>query len=180
MKKLNVACWCRGSRRSADGVMFAVIQNYLAHLNDDITDRPFIVTGDVAQRRMTRQPGCGNVQRLVKARLRHMIDARDIGKSHPGVHGADIARQNALVILLKLLIGLDGTHSREKHARQGNAQKKADEQKFDACFQARLLPTTAYIGQQRALPASSPGCGWGAATFTKVYSSEKHLSSAHY
>lgn len=69
-----------------------------------------------------------------------MIDARDIGQGHPGIDGRNIAGQDTLVVLLKLLIRLDGTNGREEHTGHGYAQKETDAQKFDACSQAGPLP----------------------------------------
>lgn len=119
--------------------MLAVVENSLLHIMNDSGNGAFIVVGDGAQGRMPHKPGTGEMQRGIQTGLRHMIDARDIGQGHPGINGCDIAHQDALMLLLKLLIGPKGADGGEEHTDQSQTEKKADAQKLDACSQVGPL-----------------------------------------
>ena len=136
--------WSNGFRggRSAGHMLLTIVQNYLLHIMDDPVDWLFILVSDIAQSSMPREQRIRgrNMQGLVETSLRYMVDTSNIGDGHPGTYSTDITCHETLMVLLELLIGLDGASGGKKHTDQGQAQKKTYANKFDACFQAGLLP----------------------------------------
>lgn len=89
---------------------------------------------------MFNQPVIIEMKRLRKANLWDAIDARDIRNGHPRAHGCHVASLNALVVLLKMLIRLNGAGGCETGHDQSQAQQEACIKKLDACFQATRFP----------------------------------------
>jgi len=81
-----------GRRRcAADGMVGTISENDLPYIFDDTVDRTGIVVGDDTQGGMANGPAAGQVQGLVEAILRDLVDMCDVREGHPGVDAAHIA-----------------------------------------------------------------------------------------
>src|SRR5581483_12359809 len=86
----EAGCRCSWRLCAADGVVLAIPQNDLSYVLNDRLDRARVVVGNDAQSGVPDHPGVGEVQGLIEAALRDMVDTRDIGKGHPGIDAIHI------------------------------------------------------------------------------------------
>ncbi len=101
-------------------MLLTIVQNGSLHITDNCIDRLLRAASDVTQGSVFRELriGGGDMQGLVEAQLRHMVDASNIRDSHPETHRADITGHEVLMILLKLLIRLDRVRGGKEQADQ--------------------------------------------------------------
>lgn len=92
--------------------------------------------GEYAQGGMFDQPVIVQTQALGKTGLWNFIDMRNIGNSHPRPHRCYVTMLDVLVILLKMLVGLNCAGSCKAGEQYGQTQQEACKNKLDTCFQA--------------------------------------------
>lgn len=115
--------------------MVAIVLYDRPNVVNERVDRLSLEVSNRAQGSMLPHDGIVYLKRLVQARRRHAIDASDVRQRHPGADRIQIACQNSLMILLKLLIGPDRACSGKNRAGQCHTQEQADAYKLQTYIQ---------------------------------------------
>ena len=114
--------WNAFGRDLTGQLLIAILHNHMLNIDQHFLQWPVIIIGDNTQGRMFNQPVIVEMQALRETGFRDLINARNIGNSHPRSHGCRIAGLNTLVILLKILICLDCAGSGEACEYHSHAQ----------------------------------------------------------